>query len=199
MSGPECTLVNNLWVSIYQSLLLFRGFTDASCQHWQINGEQHHWDPFLWFYRFPPRCFLTVSKISASLSRRKSISNQVILSWFKFEFLEGHAALWFQFCKMQSVNHGLLKHAILQDGSEQRYGSISISNGRFMFLTCLRQLPSLNPFKKWSIILQNNRKVFTTTSQNQLFRKIWKILMDYMGSNVLKAKWRYVRLVIKEN
>ena len=63
---------------------------------------------------------------------------------------------------------------VLQDGSEERHGIISICNGRLLQTSaaemlqlipvCLRQLPSLNPFKRRRpIVLHQDGKVVTST------------------------------------
>ena len=129
-----------------------------------------------------PRCLLTVSDISASLSN----AIQVTLGWFTFEPLKGPVVLfdctftsfgkpWFieTFLYCRSLRNSLLCN-VLQDGSEQRHGIISIRNGRLVQTgaaqmlklcpICLRQLSSLNPFKRrWTTILPKKWKVVTTT------------------------------------
>ena len=85
-----------------------------------------------------PRCFLTVSDISASLSPSNAISIQVTLGWFTFEPLKGPIALfdcifangrkpWFieTFWYCRSLRNSFLCND-LQDGSKQRHGIISI-------------------------------------------------------------------------
>ena len=125
-----------------------------------------------------PRCFLTVSDISANLSPSNAIGMQVTLGWFTFEPLNGPVALfdgifanvrkpWFieTFWYCRSLRNSFFCN-VLQDGSEERHGIISICNGRLLQTSaakmlelipvCLRQLPSLNPsfsikMGKWSL------------------------------------------------
>ena len=133
-----------------------------------------------------PRCFLTLSYISASLGLSNAIGIQVTLGRFTFESLENPVSLfdciftcvrklWFieTFWYCRSLRNSLFCN-VLQDISEQRYGIISVIHGRLVQTSaaqmpefmpvCLRQLPCLNPIKRrWSIIIHNNWKVITTT------------------------------------
>ena len=132
-----------------------------------------------------PRCLLTESGISACLSPSNAISIQVTLGWFTFEPLKGPLALfdcifanvrkpWFieTFWYCRSFRNGFFCN-VLQDGSKQRHGIISICNGRLLQTSaaymlelvpvCPCQLPSLNPFKtRRSIVLQQDGKVVTS-------------------------------------
>ena len=91
-----------------------------------------------------PRCLLTESDISACLSPSNMISIQVTLGWFTFEPLKGPVALfdcifanvrklWFieTFWCCRSLRNSFFCN-VLQDGSKQRHGVISISNGRLV-------------------------------------------------------------------
>ena len=128
-----------------------------------------------------PRCFLTVSDISASLSPSNAIIIQVTLCWFTFEPLKALLRSLIA-CLQMSENYGLLKRcwncrslrnsffcSVLQDGSKQRHGIISIRNDRLvqtsaawmleLIPVCPCQLPSLNPFKtRRSIVLKQDGK-----------------------------------------
>ena len=91
-----------------------------------------------------PRCFLNVSDISASLSPSNAIGIQVKLGWFTFEPLKGHAALFdyifanvrkplfiktLWYCR--SLRNSFFCN-VLQDGSKQRHGIISICKDRLV-------------------------------------------------------------------
>ena len=91
-----------------------------------------------------PRCFLTVSDISASLSPSNAIDIQVTIGWLTFEPLKGPVALfdcilanvrkpWFieTFSYCRSLRNSFFCN-VLQDGSEERHGIISICNGRLL-------------------------------------------------------------------
>ena len=91
-----------------------------------------------------PRCLLTESDISACLSPSNAIGIQVALGWFTFEPPNGPVALfdcifanvkkpWFVetcwYCR--SLRNSFFCN-VLQDGSEQRHGIISLCNGRLV-------------------------------------------------------------------
>ena len=103
-----------------------------------------------------------------SLSPSNAIGIQVIHGWFTFKPLP--AVLfdcifanvrkpWFieTFWYCRSLRNSFFCN-VLQDGSKQRHGIISICNGRLvqtnaaemlkLIPVCLRQLPSLNPLKR---------------------------------------------------
>ena len=104
-----------------------------------------------------------------SLSPSNAIDIQVTLGWFTFEPLKGPVALfdcifanirkpWFieTFWYCRSLRNSFFCN-VLQDGSEERHGIISICNGRLLqtsaaemleLILCLRQLPSLNPSRE---------------------------------------------------
>ena len=74
-----------------------------------------------------PICFLTVSDISVSLIPSNAIGIHVTLGWFMFESLKGPVVL-FDFI-FTSVGKPWFICNVLQYGSEQRHGIISIRNG----------------------------------------------------------------------
>ena len=91
-----------------------------------------------------PKCFLTVSNISASLSPSNAIDIQVTLDCVTFELLEDPVALfdciftnmrkpWFieTFWYCRSLRNSFLC-SVLQDGSEQRHGVINILHDRMV-------------------------------------------------------------------
>ena len=94
-----------------------------------------------------PRCLLTESDISACLSLSNAIGIQVTLGWFTFEPLKGPVALsdcifadvrkpWFieTFWYCRSLRNSFFCN-VLQDGSKQRHGIISICNSRLVQTT----------------------------------------------------------------
>ena len=95
-------------------------------------------------YIVSPRCLLTESDISACHSSSNMIGIQVTLGWFTFEPLKGPVALfdcifanvrklWFieTFWCCRSLRNSFFCN-VPQDGSKQRHGVISISNGRLV-------------------------------------------------------------------